>query len=81
MLIQTSSPVHVPVMVLAKLRVDSFLEAVDPEGDPWGPPIIADIVDAFSLRGPQDAFEGVRNSRFTGRRKTMTIPCVFLVPR
>lgn len=60
MLIQTSSPVHVPLLVLAKLRTTSFTEDTDPEGDCWGPPLMADIVDAFSLRGPQDAFEGVR---------------------
>lgn len=58
MLIQTSSPVQVPVLVLAKLRTTSFTEDTNPEEHWWGPPLMADIVDAFSLRGPQDAFDG-----------------------
>ncbi|KAL8272873.1 hypothetical protein Esti_003182 [Eimeria stiedai] len=58
MLIQTSSPVHVPILVLAKLKETPFSEGSNAKGDLVGPPLMAEIVDALCLRGPQSAFDG-----------------------
>lgn len=66
LLIQASSPVHVPILVFAKIRQPAFEEAGDPEEGLWGSPLVADILDALSLRGPADAFEGVRGHLFGG---------------
>ncbi|KAL8429111.1 hypothetical protein Efla_003164 [Eimeria flavescens] len=58
LLIQTSSPVHVPILVLAKLRSTSLLEGCSTESDIVGPPLKAEIIDVLSLRGPYNAFDG-----------------------
>ncbi|KAL8445954.1 hypothetical protein Emag_004919 [Eimeria magna] len=58
MLIQTSSPVHVPILVLARIREAPFSERTNANDDVVGPPLVAEIVDALWLRGPQNAFDG-----------------------
>lgn len=61
LLIQTSSPVHAPILAIAKLRELSFNEEEGSDGDSLGPPHVAEVVDAVSLRGgSQGAFNGVR---------------------
>ena len=60
LLLQASSLIHVPVLLLAKLRSLTFPQEVDSSEDSLGPPLVADILDAISLRGPQEAFDGVR---------------------
>ncbi|CDJ66733.1 acylamino-acid-releasing enzyme, putative [Eimeria necatrix] len=59
LLIQTSSPVHAPILAIAKLRELSFNEEEGSDGDSLGPPHVAEVVDAVSLRGgSQGAFNG-----------------------
>ncbi|XP_026190976.1 uncharacterized protein LOC34623061 [Cyclospora cayetanensis] len=60
-LVQTSSPVHVPALVLAKLRASASAKESCNEGDLMGSPIVADIVHAMVLRGPHEALDGAVN--------------------
>ncbi|CDJ36675.1 acylamino-acid-releasing enzyme, putative [Eimeria mitis] len=59
LLLQLSSPVHPPVLVVAKIKDEAVLKQPPDEKDPLGPPLVAEVVDAFSLRGaPDGAFDG-----------------------
>ncbi|KAL8432540.1 hypothetical protein ACSSS7_004537 [Eimeria intestinalis] len=64
LLVHTSSPVHVPILVLAKLKESPLSEGTNARGDAVGPPLVAEIVGALCLRGPQNAFnEDVRDAK------------------
>ncbi|CDJ60557.1 acylamino-acid-releasing enzyme, putative [Eimeria maxima] len=64
LLVQASSPVHAPVLVVAKIKDQTVLDEPQDQTDPTGPPLIAELVDAFSLRGgPEGAFNGVRGQQ------------------
>lgn len=80
LLIQTSSPVHVPVLVLAKLLATSFEDEKDQAENPWRGSLVAEIVGALSLRGTQDNFDRV-SSNMTGETENRMAKDVLMCVR
>ncbi|CDI81805.1 acylamino-acid-releasing enzyme, putative [Eimeria acervulina] len=59
LLVEASSPVHLPVLAVAKIKDPTVLEKPQDETDVLEPPVVAELLDAFSLRGgPEGAFNG-----------------------
>ena len=64
LLVEASSPVHLPVLAVAKIKDPTVLEKPQDETDVLEPPVVAELLDAFSLRGGQEgAFNGVSGAR------------------